>query len=92
MPSPSQDSQRPPFILKENLPDEYPRIFASLVLAKSSRISVKTPVYVAGFERGVLPIGAWLMSITLSRFSTPRISSCSPLRVLTRFRVEARDL
>ena len=26
---------------------------------------------VAGFERGVLPIGDWSMSITLSKYSTP---------------------
>ncbi len=30
-----------------------------------------TPVYVAGFERGVLPIGDWSIFITLSSFSIP---------------------
>jgi hypothetical protein len=29
---------------------------------------VKMPVYVAGFERGVRPIGAWSMLMTLSIF------------------------
>jgi len=47
---------------------------ASVVCSKSFRISVKTPVYVAGFDRGVLPIGDWLTSITLSRYSSPVIS------------------
>lgn len=30
-----------------------------------------TPVYVAGFERGVLPIGDWSILIILSIFSSP---------------------
>ena len=32
---------------------------------------VKTPVKVAGFERGVRPMGAWSMSITLSTWAEP---------------------
>jgi len=32
-------------------------------------------MYVAGFERGVRPIGDWSMSMTLSMFSAPRIRS-----------------
>ena len=28
-------------------------------------------MYVAGFDRGVRPIGDWSMSMTLSRWSTP---------------------
>ena len=39
---------------------------ASAVAAKRSRIWSKTPVYVAGLERGVLPIGDWSILITLS--------------------------
>ena len=39
-----------------------------------SRITSNTPVYVAGFERGVLPIGDWSMFIILSMFSIPFIS------------------
>ena len=32
----------------------------------------------AGFERGVRPIGLWSMSITLSRCSMPSRASCAP--------------
>ncbi len=39
-----------------------------------SLIKSNTPVYVAGFERGVLPIGDWSMFIILSMFSSPFIS------------------
>ena len=62
IPSPEQASQRPPLTLNEKRPFLYPRIFASLVLANKSRISSKTLVYVAGFERGVRPIGLWSIS------------------------------
>ena len=55
-------------------------------------ISVNTPVYVAGFERGVLPIGLWSMAITLSRFSIPLISLCLPGIVFARLRSRARAL
>ena len=37
-----------------------------------------TPVYVAGFDRGVRPIGDWSMSMTLSRYSMPSIRLCLP--------------
>ena len=37
-----------------------------------------TPVYVAGLERGVRPIGDWSMSITLSSCSMPSIVLCRP--------------
>ena len=39
---------------------------------------VKRSVYVAGFERGVRPIGDWSISITLSNASIPSTASCSP--------------
>ena len=39
-----------------------------------SLIKSNTPVYVAGFERGVLPIGDWSILIILSIFSSPLIS------------------
>ena len=39
-----------------------------------SLITSNTPVYVAGFERGVLPIGDWSIFIILSTFSSPFIS------------------
>jgi len=42
-----------------------PRARASLVSAKSSRTKVQAPVYVAGFDRGVRPIGDWSIVITL---------------------------
>ena len=77
-PSPLQASHLPPCTLKLNLPLSYPLIFASLVPAKISRIISNTPVYVAGFERGVLPIGDWSIFIILSIFSIPLISSHFP--------------
>ena len=46
----------------------------------SSRIGLKTFVYVAGFERGVRPIGDWSMSMTLSRCSRPSSFRCAPGR------------
>ena len=33
-------------------------------------------MYVAGFDRGVRPIGDWSMAIILSRCSSPSIRSC----------------
>src|SRR5512133_1012883 len=68
-PAPWQPSHLPPFILKENRPAPNPLIFASVVCSNSFLISVNTPVYVAGFDLGVLPIGDWFTSITLSIFS-----------------------
>ena len=56
-PSPWQASQRPPFTLNEKRPGRNPRARASASMAKSSRMNVNRPVYVAGFERGVRPIG-----------------------------------
>ena len=52
--------------------------------AKRSRIWSKTPVYVAGFERGVRPIGFWSILTTLSIFSRPSIDFTLPglIRVL----------
>ena len=70
----------------------YPFAFASLVFAKSSLISLKTPVYVAGFERGVLPIGDWSIFITLSRFSVPLISLKLPYFVCALFSFTERYL
>ncbi|MNR00817.1 hypothetical protein D3C85_1166010 [compost metagenome] len=45
--------------------------------ANSSRIGVNRPVYVAGFERGVRPIGLWSTLMTLSKCSSPSIWSCA---------------
>ena len=44
IPSPWQDSQRPPFTLNENRPGLYPLIFDSGSFANKSRMCVKTPV------------------------------------------------
>ena len=71
MPSPEQFSHRPPATLKENLPALKPIVLASGVAANSSRMGVKTPVYVAGLERGVRPMGDWSMAMTLSKYSMP---------------------
>ena len=55
---PDHEQGGPPLTLNENLPLSYPLIFASLVSANTSLISSNTPVYVAGFDLGVLPIGS----------------------------------
>ena len=39
----------------------------------------------AGFDRGVRPIGDWSMSITLSNTSIPRTAECRPGFVRARF-------
>ena len=92
MPSPLQASQRPPLTLKLKRPFWYPLILASFVWAKTSLMSSNTPVYVAGLERGVLPIGDWSISIILSNWSIPLISSCSPGLTLELLIVWANDL
>ena len=57
-PSQPHNSQQPLLVLKEKCPAVYHRFFDSGSEANTSRTSVKSPVYVAGFERGVLPIGS----------------------------------
>jgi len=39
---------------------------------------LNAPVYVAGFDRGVRPIGDWSITITLSRCCMPAIFLCLP--------------
>ena len=56
-PPPVHVSQRPPATLKLKRPGLYPRICASGVCVNRLLISLNTPVYVAGFDRGVRPIG-----------------------------------
>ena len=73
-PLPPQASQRPPRTLNEKRPGLYPRILASGNATNRLRMSPKTPVYVAGFDRGVLPNGDWSTVTTLSMFSMPIIS------------------
>ena len=68
-PSPEHASHLPPFTLNENRPGLYPLILASGTAANSSLMGVNAPVYVAGFDRGVLPIGDWSIFITLSKYS-----------------------
>ena len=86
MPSPEHASQRPPFTLKLKRPFLYPRALASFVIANRSRIWSNTPVYVAGFERGVRPIGDWSIAMILSSCSIPWIFLCFPALILARFR------
>src|ERR687890_715461 len=78
VPSPEQFSQRPPLTLNENRPGPYPRTLASVVSANSVRMLLNTPVYVAGLDRGVRPIGDWSTPTTLSTWSTPLIRVCRP--------------
>src|SRR5512143_2817496 len=49
-------------------------------MANRSRIGVKVPEYVAGFDRGVRPMGDWSMLITLSTNSSPETDACAPGR------------
>jgi len=56
-PSPSHASHLPPLTLKENLPGLYPLVLDSGKLVNQSLIGPNAPVYVAGFDLGVLPIG-----------------------------------
>ena len=70
-PSPSQASHLPPLTLKENLPGLYPLVLDSGRLVNQSLTGPKAPVYVAGLDLGVLPIGDWSISIILSINSTP---------------------
>src|SRR5699024_11769988 len=92
IPSPRQPSHRPPFTLKLKRPFLKPQIYASLVSTKTSRISSKTPVYVAWLERGVRPIGAWFTSITFSICFNPFIFSCSPGNCFDLYKRLASDL
>ncbi len=57
MPWPSHASQRPPLVLNEKRLAVQPRTRDSVVSANSLRIESQKPTYVAGQERGVLPIG-----------------------------------
>jgi hypothetical protein len=41
-------------------------------------MEVNSPTYVAGFERGVRPIGLWSISMTLSIWPMPSTLSCRP--------------
>ena len=56
-PSPSHASQRPPLTLKENLPGLYPLFLDSGRPVNQSLIGPNAPVYVAGLDLGVRPMG-----------------------------------
>src|SRR5512139_3579014 len=49
-------------------------------MANRSRTGVNVPEYVAGFDRGVRPMGDWSMLITLSTNSRPDTDACAPGR------------
>ena len=57
--------------MNENLPGLYPRLLDSGKLVNQSLIGPNAPVYVAGFDLGVLPIGVWSILIILSTSSMP---------------------
>src|ERR1017187_789308 len=63
-PAPSHVGHRPPTVLNEKRDAVYPRIFDSGSEAKNFLIWSNIPRYVAGVERGVLPIGDWSTSMT----------------------------
>ena len=66
LPAPLQVSQRPPLTLKEKAFGPRPLTFASGREDNNERIRSQAPMYVAGDERGVLPIGLWSTSITFA--------------------------
>src|SRR5580658_3982008 len=74
-PAPSHAGHRPPTVLNEKRDAVYPRILDSGSDAKNFRIRSKIPRYVAGVERGVLPIGDWSTSITERKPSAFRSSA-----------------
>ena len=65
----------------------YPLAFASFVDANKSLISSNTPIYVAGLDLGVFPIGSWEILITLSIYSNPLICFTLPASYLPLFKV-----
>src|SRR3989338_6698232 len=70
-PFPWHASQRPPFTLNENRPGPQPRARDSSDIANISRMCVHAPVYVAGLEGGVRPMGDWSINIARPRYSVP---------------------
>src|SRR5690606_16701591 len=71
IPCPPHSLQRPSPVLKEKREAFQPRMRASRVSANKRRTSSQKPTYVAGHERGVLPIGVWSTSNTRSSASHP---------------------
>jgi len=69
-----------PGLVKNGVVEEAPNLpqlkgarIEELLTAQLRNLGVNAPVYVAGFERGVRPIGDWSMLITLSRCWAPSI-------------------
>src|SRR3990167_152579 len=88
-PLPWHASQRPPLTLNEKRPGPHARARASSDIANMSRMCVHAPVYVAGFERGVRPIGDWSISIGRPRYSVP-VNSFALYVLAVRYRLSKR--
>src|SRR4051812_28598774 len=90
MPIPLHSGHDPSFTLKLKRPGLKPFAWLSGSLLKSCRISSNTFTYVAGLDLGVLPIGDWSISITLSirqpisRFSNFPRGSSEPISLFDR--------
>src|SRR3989344_3885665 len=88
-PLPWQASQRPLFTLNETRPGPQARARASSDIANISRMCVHAPVYVAGFERGVRPMGDWSINIARPRYSVP-VNSFALYVLAVRYRLSKR--
>src|SRR3989344_7082246 len=88
-PFPWHASHRPPLTLNEKRPGPHARAFASSDIANMSRIWVQAPVYVAGFERGVRPIGLWSIRMARPRESVP-LNSAQLYVFALRYRLSKR--
>jgi hypothetical protein len=54
-------------------------------------MNVNSPVYVAGLDRGVRPIGDWSIWMTLSIWSMPSIAVCAPGSSAARYSSRASE-
>src|SRR3989338_5390305 len=88
-PFPWHASHLPPFTLKEKRPGPQPRARASSLIANMSRMCVHAPVYVAGFDRGVRPMGDWSIRIERPKYSVPENSAALYVLAL-RYRLSNR--
>jgi len=81
---PLHASHRPPFRLKLKRPGLVtPRLRRGEFCRKYLLLGVKSPVYVAGFERGVLPIGGLVdYNYLIDIFQAPIIPLCFPVFLL----------
>ena len=84
MPWPSQPSQRPPRGVEARSGSRCSRACAlRSCSAKMRRISSQKPMYVAGQERGVLPIGVWSTSSTRSTLDASDRAAADQIAVAT---------